>query len=293
MSERPAGWYDDPENPQMLRYWDGVLWTPHTVTRDGATPAPSAGGPAAAQVPTQDAPRDPWAPADTVSPVSSGSTPYGAQPYGSPAYGQGQQPSYPQQTPYGAAPYGSAGATTTDGVPLAGWWRRVLAFIVDSILTYVIALPFTTPVVNRGMPAFEAWFREIVDGASNNSSTVPALPEEAVTAFGQAGLIYAAIRVLYEVLMLAWRAQTVGRMATNTSVRLVDRPGIPGIVPIVIRTLIKWVSNLLGAVSMIGGLLQIFTLVDYLWPLWDKRKQALHDKAASTQVVMGKQPPRG
>jgi uncharacterized RDD family membrane protein YckC len=26
-------------------------------------------------------------------------------------------------------------------------------------------------------------------------------------------------------------------------------------------------------------------LLDYLWPLWDDKKQALHDKVAKTNVV--------
>lgn len=28
MSAVPAGWYPDPWNPEMLRYWDGAAWTP-------------------------------------------------------------------------------------------------------------------------------------------------------------------------------------------------------------------------------------------------------------------------
>ncbi|MBO3181743.1 DUF2510 domain-containing protein, partial [Dermatophilus congolensis] len=30
MDARPSGWYDDPDDPELLRYWDGVLWTEHT-----------------------------------------------------------------------------------------------------------------------------------------------------------------------------------------------------------------------------------------------------------------------
>ena len=36
------------------------------------------------------------------------------------------------------------------------------------------------------------------------------------------------------------------------------------------------------SVPQVGGL---YYLVDVLWPLWDGKKQALHDKAASTAVV--------
>ena len=36
----------------------------------------------------------------------------------------------------------------------------------------------------------------------------------------------------------------------------------------------------------------ILNLLDVLWPLWDEKKQALHDKVAGTNVVMGPQPRR-
>jgi hypothetical protein len=44
-----AGWYDDPENPDAQRYWDGQQWTPHrqrkaiaTSPQSPVTPTPSA-----------------------------------------------------------------------------------------------------------------------------------------------------------------------------------------------------------------------------------------------------------
>ncbi len=37
----------------------------------------------------------------------------------------------------------------------------------------------------------------------------------------------------------------------------------------------------------IGGLftILILPLLNYLWPLWDKKNEALHDKMCSTRVV--------
>ncbi|WP_420750192.1 DUF2510 domain-containing protein [Rhodococcus sp. O3] len=29
----PAGWYTDPQNPTMVRYYDGGMWTAHTQPR--------------------------------------------------------------------------------------------------------------------------------------------------------------------------------------------------------------------------------------------------------------------
>ncbi len=31
----PAGWYSDPGNPRVLRYWDGSAWTHHTALKPG------------------------------------------------------------------------------------------------------------------------------------------------------------------------------------------------------------------------------------------------------------------
>jgi hypothetical protein len=34
-----AGWYDDPEHPQMIRWWDGTQWTPHRKPAQPSIPA--------------------------------------------------------------------------------------------------------------------------------------------------------------------------------------------------------------------------------------------------------------
>lgn len=33
MSEIPSGWFDDPEDPTLLRYWDGNQWTEHRTPK--------------------------------------------------------------------------------------------------------------------------------------------------------------------------------------------------------------------------------------------------------------------
>jgi hypothetical protein len=37
----PANWYDDPEHPTQLRYWDGVAWTDHRAPKPAPAPAPA------------------------------------------------------------------------------------------------------------------------------------------------------------------------------------------------------------------------------------------------------------
>ncbi len=36
----PAGWYDDPNEPNAQRYWDGQDWTPHRQRKPASQPAP-------------------------------------------------------------------------------------------------------------------------------------------------------------------------------------------------------------------------------------------------------------
>ena len=35
-AEIPADWYPDPENPDMIRYWDGTAWTQNTMPTAGS-----------------------------------------------------------------------------------------------------------------------------------------------------------------------------------------------------------------------------------------------------------------
>ncbi len=47
MSDVPAGWHQDPSNPNQERWWDGTQWSPNQVR-----PKPLA-GPASNQFPQQ------------------------------------------------------------------------------------------------------------------------------------------------------------------------------------------------------------------------------------------------
>jgi uncharacterized RDD family membrane protein YckC len=38
-------------------------------------------------------------------------------------------------------------------------------------------------------------------------------------------------------------------------------------------------------VPILGSVLGLYPVLNLLWPLWDDKKQALHDKVAKTNVV--------
>ena len=56
------------------------------------------------------------------------------------------------------------------------------------------------------------------------------------------------------------------------------------------RTGVKEGGEIFGLVPVLGSLGSLFSLTDDLWPLWDDKKQAIHDKVATTNVVVGPQP---
>src|SRR6476659_2826124 len=75
-------------------------------------------------------------------------------------------------------------------------------------------------------------------------------------------------------------------MHIGIRVRRADAPGPLDIVTAIRRRLL----SALQLVPFVSGAYFIVFLLDGLWPLWDDKRQALHDKVARTQVVEGKQP---
>ncbi|MBP2707161.1 RDD family protein [Microbispora sp. RL4-1S] len=151
------------------------------------------------------------------------------------------------RVPWTAPPLGTAGP------PLAGRWRRLFAGIVDAIIVGLISSPF-------------AWSGWMVLG-SRAGATGGVDVSQAFLA-GVIGFLY------YWLLQSFWNGWTVGkRLFGMRVVRDDGSPAGPG--TIAVRQLVE---VLLGWLCILG-------LVDLAWILFDRRKQALHDKAAGTLVV--------
>ena len=89
-------------------------------------------------------------------------------------------------------------------------------------------------------------------------------------------LVLQFVRYAYEFVMIGQWNATVGKFAVGIRVRRMD--GSPA----------TWrEAALRPLLELVIGVLRIgiVTLVDDLWMLWDKQKQTLHDKVASTIVV--------
>lgn len=247
----PAGWYPDPQTPvpgapPQQRYWDGQSWTEH------------------------------------VSPLNTQPT-HAESTSGQPAYGHS---AYGQQ-PYSGAPVYAGVATTPDGAILAGWWHRLGAYLIDGLILAVIVGALAFPFIRDVFTAFGDFFDEAMTAAENGTST-PSTTKftaditGATIAIGAIGL---AVNLVYTIGFLMWKQATPGKLAVGLRVRLRERPDLP-LPTICVRWLVQsFVPSALGQVPFFGFVFGLFGLLDGLWPLWDPKKQALHDKVAKTNVV--------
>jgi uncharacterized RDD family membrane protein YckC len=268
----PAGWYDDPKDSTQQRYWDGGFWTDYRRPREG--PPPYQG-----QFGQQDA---------------SGN-PVGQQGFGP---GLGQQgmgrDGYGPQSPQGQQGFGYAaqgqGPATPDGQPLSGWWKRVLARIIDAFIIFFITLPATGYFFYQYAQAALDYQQEAI--RRGDSPFAMTLPPEVLKWLTPATLILLVLYALYDYIFLTRTGATPGKKAVGISVRLSEVAGPPPALAVLKRCGFYHGLGLLGAIPSIGTLFGFISLVDILWPLWDARKQALHDKVAGTNVVVGPQPPK-
>jgi len=280
-----AGWYDDPEHPDQLRYFDGIVWTRHTAPR-ATRPATTAPVVPPATPPTATPTNDPygWRGGSTPTPPTGAGQP--PNQWGAPQPGA-------QWGTYAARP---AGPTTPDGVPLAGWWQRVGAYIIDALITGILSGIFGGYFL---LKALQPWIDSFTEAIRTNDTAGLDKVSADLASYMTGGnfLAFVAITMViglaYHVGFLTKKGATPGKMALGISVRERERPGPLPVLVAMRRYALILALNVFSLVpGAIGFLLSLVGIADYLWPLWDPRKQALHDKIAGTNVVRGKAAPR-
>lgn len=195
--------------------------------------------------------------------------PYG--PYGqAPPYGQGPpfgQAPYGQAPPFGQLPYGYALVPVDRfGRPLAEWWQRLVAFIIDSL---ILGIPRIVVI-------------SIVVGTSGSTFFSTSLLAGVVAT----GIAFAAIGVAYFALLNgSERGQTVGQMALGIAVRDEVSGGSIGPSRGALRILVLDPGIATSWITLVGLLAGVWTIVAGLSPLWDDRRRGIHDKVAHTDVI--------
>lgn len=257
------GWYENPDNPEELRYFDGILWTANTTplrkrVHQGPVVVPPTSGP----------PQRPEG--------------WGPQPH------QQTGPPDPRSAMPGSGQPGAAGGSGPVGqAGLAPYGLRVLAYILDTIVVGFLSLILGGWFLWRAIePVYERFDTAMAAGDVNAMSSAIA---EARLGYLAAFLgVQLLVLLAYQIFFLTRWSATPGKLAVGISVRHVDRPGPLDVDTAVRRAGFQAVLQALTNLPLVSLLGTVFVVMDLVWPLADTRRQALHDKVAKTIVIRGR-----
>lgn len=131
-----------------------------------------------------------------------------------------------------------------------GFWRRFAALFLDGIILGVVN-----------------WLVSSVTGINTLNTTAAA-----AAANPMALLVSLGISIVYWVVLQSYMGQTLGKKVMG--IKVVDSAGNkPSMITFALREILgKLISSIILGIG-------------YLMVIWDGKKQALHDKIASTYVV--------
>jgi uncharacterized RDD family membrane protein YckC len=123
-------------------------------------------------------------------------------------------------------------------------------------------------------------YTEALEGVTRTGDTAgifALLEDRGFTAASQTWtVVLLAVSAAYTILTVRFAGATPGKLLLRLRVRDWERPGLPSWGQAVVR----WLGS-----DLLGQLLVLWYLLDFLWPCWDQRRQALHDKMGRTVVV--------
>ncbi|WP_432542348.1 RDD family protein [Kineococcus sp. SYSU DK002] len=189
-----------------------------------------------------------------------------------------QQHAHPQYPPSQYPAPGVRAIATPDGQALGNLGLRLVARVIDALLVTVIAslagwAPLRTmnaivePVTQDMLTGGTGWLTAFSDVARNTTY---------LAAQRELTLITVVVSAVYTILTIRFYGATPGKAICRLRVRDWQRPGLPTFGQAVVR----WIGS-----DMLGSIVGLWYLIDFLWPCWDQRRQALHDKLARTVVV--------
>lgn len=205
-------------------------------------------------------PPPPYGQAPPPPPYGQQPPPYGQNPYGQPAYGQ---PAYGQPT------YGHPGYGMGPQQPLASWWSRVGAYLLDGLLMLVIiVVPLIVGVV--------------LMAASTDTTTDPytGATHSEMGGAGVIGLLIMLLGYLAGLVFSFWnQAIRQGRTGQSLAKKWLG-----------LKVVREGTEQPIGVGAGIGRW-AMHTFVDgqcylgFLWPLWDDRRRTWGDMVVSSVVI--------
>lgn len=170
--------------------------------------------------------------------------------------------------------------TTDDGATLAGWWPRAAARLVDGALTGLVATAFGWSQAVAIQRSFSAQLDDALRASQAGQPPPPfAYDQRTLLALGVLTLVWLLVSLGYDLAFLLWRGATPGKLLLRLRVRR-WAAGEPLTPTVVVR---RWMAFQLASTLSTPG--AVYTVIDVLWPLRDRRRRALHDRFAGTCVV--------
>lgn len=285
MDERPSGWYDDPEQPSRLRYWDGTTWTERTHDK-APMPAPQPPRPPVSRLrPSREAEpthghggRDEEADVGARAASPSNALPSQSSP---------RPWSAPEETDRRGAASGRHRPEPGNEATRASYGRRVLGFVLDVVIVFVVftilltaAMPFLGDALRVAESYGQAWL-----AAAQRGQTPPQPPAEVEAMSAGLYMILAALLVLYDVVLVRFVGGTIGHRVAGVRVTESEGGGVPTPGRLLLRALVKYSMFVFSAWTATVLLGYVFSVVNFTWPLMDSRRRTLHDKWSDTRVV--------
>ncbi len=165
------------------------------------------------------------------------------------------------------------------GLEYAGFFWRLLGYILDRLIVFAIEAPITIPLVYVPIAQFYK------DHPTPAGQTVAALPASLSTRFLLIGLLGALISAAYFGGLVAWQGRTLGQRAMGMSVVRAEDGGKLPLDRSFLRAVIFWGPDVLGVIPTVGSLAGLIALIGLLSAAWDQRKQGWHDKLGRSLVV--------
>ncbi len=164
--------------------------------------------------------------------------------------------------------------------PLAGWWSRVGALLVDGLL---LALPFMGAVI-----VFHQYTKSYYIAANGTIATQYTAHSTWIES-----LLWLGYVLIVMCRVGNHNGQTFGKQATKIRVVRNDGKAVDIKTVLVREGVGKMLPGALGALShVVLAIVLTYFLLDYLWPLWERENRALHDLLARTHVVFRDEPVR-
>ena len=182
-------------------------------------------------------------------------------------------PGSPSQTPGAATKRATLG--TGGSVELAGRGSRLGAKLIDWVILTVVS------VILGAILLADDLMGSLADSMAGR--------EPSLGAGYYLSLIFLVLVVaVYDVVLIATRGQTLGKMATRIKVVRADNGELPPWDKSAMRWLVPGIPYLASWIISVNGLSEILGLLSllvYVSMTWDKILQGWHDKAAGTLVI--------